>query len=130
MVGAPLLGSLLALIPIGSTNYGTRLIWFGLLGIAAGAIVSFVVTGAMASKDPYVAGDAQRGLVVRVDDASPDVCERLAALHPVRFDLVDPNGVVLEVIVDEEDERPGGALEQLKRNVDREAQASPTERHR
>lgn len=128
-VGA-VLGALVALIPTDAMTLGTRLFWFCLIGVAACTTIAFVVTSAMAAKDPFVAGGAQRGIVLRIEEPSRQVTDRLAALHPIRLDLVAADGTVVRTLRTEEDDEPGGALEELARNVEREREASPTDRHR
>jgi len=123
-------GALVALIPLGSMDLTTRLIWFAVIGVVAGTVVAFVVTGAMATKDPFVSGAAQRGVVVRVQGADDRIAERLARLRPIRLDLVTVDGDVLRRLRTEEDDRPGGAIEELADNVERERQVRPTQRHR
>lgn len=129
VVGA-IVGALLALIPVDGIALGTRLFWYALIGAAATTTITFVVTSAMAVKDPFEVGAAQRGVVVRVEGDDPAVRAALVELRPIRLDLVAADGTVEGTIHTAEDDEPGGAIEELARNVDREAAADPVDRHR
>jgi hypothetical protein len=62
--------------------------------------------------------------------ATPAVAAALADLAPIRIDRFGPDGVVRDVVATEEDRQPGGIVEEVAANVQREADADPTERTR
>jgi hypothetical protein len=129
-VAGAVVGALLALIPVDGIAFGPRLFWYALIGALAVTTIAFVVTSAMAVKDPFEVGAAQRGVVVRVEDGDPAVRAALVALRPIRLDLVAPDGSIVDTIHTDEEDEPGGAIEELARNVEREAAADPADRHR
>jgi hypothetical protein len=119
-----------AFIPVSGMSFAVRLFWCAVVGATAGGTLAFIVTSAMAAKDPFEPSAAQRGVVVRVDDVRPAVEEALRKAAPIRLDQVDQDGNVLKTVVTEEDRTPGGIIEEVGRNVEREQNVRPVDRHR
>lgn len=119
-----------AAIGMGDLNLGLRLFWCAVVGATLGGTVGYIVGTAMASKDQDEPNAAQRGVVVRVDRPSPEVDAALVALAPIRIDAFDAEGVVQARVATEEDRQPGGIVEEVAANVERELEVDPSERHR
>lgn len=119
-----------AFIDVDGLGFGLRLFWAAVVGATLGGTVGYIVGASMASKDPLEPGAAQRGTVVRVDRATPELEAALAGLAPIRIDRFGPDGVVRELVTTEEDRQPGGIVEEVAANVQREVDAEPSERTR
>lgn len=119
-----------AFIEVDGLSFWSRVVWYAIAGAASTTTIAFIVTAAMAAKDPFEPGAAQRGVVVRVDDVRPEVERALSGVGPLRIDRLDEDGAVLSTVVTEEDLDDGGIIEEVEENVQREQDASPTERHR
>jgi hypothetical protein len=130
-VGA-LIGALvllpLSFIPMGELAWWARALWLMAIGAAGGATVAFISGSAMAAKDPLEPSLLERGVVVVVP-ASEQARTALLQLEPIRLDQISLDGDV-ERVTTEEDREPGGALEETVENIEREADAPPTDRHR
>jgi hypothetical protein len=132
-IGAAI-GALLALpfavIEAGDLNVWLRLFWCGIVGATLGGTVAYIVGASMAAKDSFEPSAAQRGTVIRIDRPTPAIEDALVRLAPIRIDRFDGDGVVLSHVTTEEDRQPGGIVEEVAANVEREIEADPVDRHR
>jgi hypothetical protein len=78
----------LALIPIGDTTYGARLVVFLLVGIAFGFTIGLVAGPSLGSVRPGQAPAVERGTLLRVRHDSAALRRLLAELHPIRMDEI------------------------------------------
>lgn len=99
----------LALIPIGDTSYPTRLLIFGLVGVAFGVAIGLVAGPAVTSLRPDLPPAAERGTLLRVRHDSPELRRLLADLHPIRMDEIRRSDDLPIATVTTED---AGSLEQ------------------
>jgi hypothetical protein len=118
----------LSFVPMGELAWWARALWLVAIGVAAGATVAFISGSAMAAKDPLEPSLLDRGVVVVVP-ASAHARAVLLALEPIRLDQISADGTV-ERVTTEEDREPGGAFEETVENIEREADAPPSDRHR
>lgn len=119
-----------AFIHVDSMSFWVRAFWLVAVGATMGGTIAYIVGSAMALRDPHTPSAAQRGVVVRVDDARPEVGELLRGLDPIRLDLLSGSSTVIGTVTTEEDREQGGIVEEVADNVRREAEAPPTRRHR
>jgi hypothetical protein len=109
----------LAILSIGETQLWQRLLVFGALGALTGLAITFVAGPAMGAKRANEPLAAQRGIVVRVDHASPEALAVMASAEPIRLDRIDENAEVMsaEPVTTEELSAGGGILDEIRRNA-------------
>jgi hypothetical protein len=108
----------------------TRLLLCGIVGALLGGTIGVIVPPAMAVKNQDVPNAAQRGEVVRVSRWTPEVERVMADLHPLRLDRLGPDMEPIGPVVTEEASAPGGIVEEVGRNFQREADVAPEDRSR
>src|SRR4051794_3297764 len=114
----------LVALPFGFIHISGVPLWIRLLvsvglGAVVGGTIAVIVGPAMASKRSGEPSAAQRGVVVRVDDADGAAESILVNSNPIRVDRV-ANGtpLPLENLVTEEQFTPGGIFEEIERNAE------------
>lgn len=111
----------LAFVVFGGLDLWLRLVIVALVGAMAGATVGLIAGPALGSKDTSVPVAAERGAVLRVDGASPDISRRMADSEPIRLDEVSSSdGNRVTTVTTEEDRSSDGAPEQMARNLNAE----------
>lgn len=120
-IGAAL-GALIT-VPFALTMaFGVSQLWIRLLiavgiGAMAGGTVGFIVGGGMAIKGPDEPLAAERGVTVRVADATKQVVDALADEEPIRLDTVAPSGRKTSTVKTEEERTADGVVENLAQNA-------------
>ena len=77
-----------ALIDVGDTTYGERLVVYVLVGIAFGVAIGFVGGPAASSVRPDRSPAIERGTLLRVRHDSASLRHLLAEMHPIRMDEI------------------------------------------
>jgi hypothetical protein len=112
------LGVLVAL-PFGFIDFGPpvwqRFVIAAFVGGVAGATLGFTVGGGWGAKGPAEPLGAERGVVVAASVAAGEEADRvasaLAALHPIRLDVLDEAGRRIETVTEEH--RGDGVVQQV-----------------
>jgi hypothetical protein len=120
-----------AFIPIGGASFWVRCFWVVLCGMAAGGAAAAVAIPALSVKTTgHEPSAAQQGTVMRVDRWSEQIESTMAAGRPIRLDRIGGGGYPLGTVTTDEDQQPGGAVEQTLSNIQRELHADPQRRER
>lgn len=104
----------LALIDWGSTYWVRWLIW-AVVGVGFGLAVAFVVGPAGGAPRPGELPPAARGIMLRVEEDSPELRHLLAGLEPIRMDEITHDGDPIDAVTIEKPDRGvEGAVETAK----------------
>ena len=121
LIGAAvgLVAAVLLAIPDWGSSYPTRLLVFGLVGVAFGATVGLVVGPGLGSRRPDEELAATHGALLRVTHDSPELRRLLGDLHPIRMDEVRGDDLPVATVATEgDDDHPArDALEGLGTNL-------------
>lgn len=129
-VGA-VLGAVLTVV-VGPGSWG---VWLRtLVGAIAGALmagsIAAIIIPAMAVKNPLDPPAAEAGVTLRLSRWSEDLERVLVESHPRRLDRLGGRGQPLGTVITEEQSAPGGIIEEVAENFDREVRADPEHRTR
>lgn len=117
-VAGAVLAAPLAFISIGDLEFWLRLVIVTLVGATAGATVALIAGPALGAKSPSVPMAAHRGVVLRVDDDSPDVSRSMADAQPIRLDEVrSSDDTRVATVTTEEQRSPEGTAQQVTKNI-------------
>jgi hypothetical protein len=128
-IGA-VLGLPLAIFFPESMPLWARLLTAAVCGALGGGTIAVLVIPAMSVRNPQEVSAADRGVLLAVDRWSPEIEHAMAAGRPIRLDRLDEHGNTMGAVTTEEDQTPGGIVEELGRNFARERDADPEHRTR